>query len=348
MTKPVEEWDEEYLLSLPLENDTLERKGSTLLDLTLPQANQGKVLLELAKQLSAFANTGGGRIVYGLTDKGEVDSGGVCRSFRGRRPTKEWLEDLIPTLTDNEIVGVNVYEITGKEADSKIQPGRALYVVDIPDSERAPHQSKKDFKYYVRLGGKSEPASHRLIEDIRNRARHPFVTMIRGEIVSLVFPRESLPKIFGLLRARVNFVLSNRGRIKAANTCVLLMGELVQRGIENVYTDTARVRPGPTSNSFFIELQHPIYPDMETLLCCELRLHIELSRPSPQFSPNWYARDCEGEADGLTASWKIFADNAPPTSGTLALRDMNFRSKAIDALRGDAAWEQISSQYGIR
>jgi len=347
MTKPVEEWDEEYLLSLPLENDTLERKGSALLDLTLPQANEGKVLQELAKQLSAFANTGGGRIVYGLTDKGEVDSGGVSRTFRGRRTTKEWLEDLIPSLTDYEIVGVNVYEITGKGADSKIESGRAIYAVDIPDSERAPHQSKKDFKYYVRLGGKSEPASHRLIEDIRNRTRHPIVTMERTEIISLVFPRESLPKILGLLRARINLVLSNRGRIKAANTCVLLMGVLVQRGIENVYPDVARVRPGPTSKSFFLELQHPIYPDMETVICCELCLYVELSRSTPQFAPNWYSRDSEGEAEDLTAAWKIFADNAPPTSGTLSLRDMNFRSKAKDALRGDAAWGQISRQYGI-
>lgn len=199
MTKPVAEWDEDYLLGLPLENDTLERKGSTLLDLSLPQANEGKVLNELAKQLSAFANTGGGRVIYGLTDKGEVDHGGVSRILRGRRSTKEWLEDLIPSLTDYEIVGVNVYEITGKEADSKIHSSRAIYVVDIPDSDRAPHQSKKDYKYYVRLGAKSEPASHRLIEDIRNRAKHPIVSVIRGEIVSLAIPRESLPKIFGLL-----------------------------------------------------------------------------------------------------------------------------------------------------
>jgi hypothetical protein len=297
--------------------------------------------------LSAFANTGGGRIVYGLTDKGEVDSGGVSRTFRGRRSTKEWLEDLIPSLTDYEIVGVNVYEITGKGADSKIESGRAIYVVDIPDSERAPHQSKKDLKYYVRLGGKSEPAPHRLIEDIRNRARHPIVTMKRGEIVSLAFPRESLPKIFGVLRARINLVPSNQGRIKAVNTCVFLTGELVHHGIHGIYSNIAHVRPGPTEKSFFVESQIPIYPGMETVIDCELRLQVELSRSTPQFAPKWYSRDSEGEAEDLTAAWKIFADNAPPTSGTLALRDMNFRSKAMEALRGDAAWPEISRQYGI-
>ena len=125
MTKPVAEWDEHYVLGLPRESDTLERKGSALLDLSLPQANEGRVLIELARQLSAFANTGGGRIIYGLTDKGEVDQGGVSQIVRGRRSTKEWLEDLIPSLTDYEIVGVNVYEISGKQQNSKIEQGKA-------------------------------------------------------------------------------------------------------------------------------------------------------------------------------------------------------------------------------
>ena len=55
---------------------------------------------ELAKQLSAFANTGGGQVIYGLTNTGAVDNGGVARSVRGRQSTKEWLENVIPNLTD--------------------------------------------------------------------------------------------------------------------------------------------------------------------------------------------------------------------------------------------------------
>lgn len=102
-----------------------------------------------------------------------MDNGGVARLLKGRQSTREWLEDVIPTLTDYEIVGVNVYEIVGKANGSALASDRSLYVVDVPDSDRAPHQSMRDRKYYVRLGGKSHPASHRLVEDIRNRARHP-------------------------------------------------------------------------------------------------------------------------------------------------------------------------------
>ena len=74
MAKPTVEWIEDDVLSLPLgENDAFERKGAALLDLTLAQAREDSVRDELAKQLSAFANTGGGQIIYGLTNAGAVD-----------------------------------------------------------------------------------------------------------------------------------------------------------------------------------------------------------------------------------------------------------------------------------
>src|SRR5713226_5759833 len=100
MAKPVGEWVEDDVLSLPKgENDSFERKGAHMLDLTLPNTNEGRVLDELAKQLSAFANTGGGQIVYGMTDTGAVDNGGVARSVKGNQSTKDWLEDVIPIVT---------------------------------------------------------------------------------------------------------------------------------------------------------------------------------------------------------------------------------------------------------
>ena len=100
MATTVSRWDESYILSLPLEDDRWERKGSKLLDLNLPDVIRDKVCGELAKQLSAFANTGGGAIIYGLSDDGHIDGGGVSQVIKGRQPTKEWLESIIPTLTE--------------------------------------------------------------------------------------------------------------------------------------------------------------------------------------------------------------------------------------------------------
>ena len=176
MPNPIERWTEDDVLALPAgEDDSFERKGSQLLDLKLPGVNEDAVLNELAKQLSAFSNTGGGQIIYGVANNGVVDGGGVAQSVKGRQSTKEWLEDVIPKLTEFEIVGFNVYEIGPKSGTSSITAGKALFVVDLPDSDRAPHPAKRDSKYYVRLAGKSHPAAHRLIEDIRNRQKHPLL-----------------------------------------------------------------------------------------------------------------------------------------------------------------------------
>ena len=55
MPKPIAEWNEDVVLGLPLgENDTFERKGSRLLDLTLAGVRENDVLNELAKQPSVI------------------------------------------------------------------------------------------------------------------------------------------------------------------------------------------------------------------------------------------------------------------------------------------------------
>ena len=55
---------------------------------------------------------------------------------------------------------------------SDINADHALYIVEIPDSDDAPHQAR-DFRYYVRMSGRNEPAPHWMVEDIRNRRKAP-------------------------------------------------------------------------------------------------------------------------------------------------------------------------------
>jgi len=148
MSKPVSDWDEDYILSLPKENDEFDRKGARLLD-TKAGAKEDEILNELAKQLSAFANTGGGQIVYGVEDDGTIGLGGVSIDMKPGG-TKEWLERKIPGLTEFEIVGFAVHEFVPKSSSSRIAQGKALYVVEVPDSDSAPHQSVRDKKWGCR------------------------------------------------------------------------------------------------------------------------------------------------------------------------------------------------------
>ena len=319
MGKPTVDWTEDDILSLPPgENDSFERKGALLLDLTLPQVREDSVRDELAKQLSAFANTGGGRIIYGLTNSGAVDNGGVSRIVRGRQLTREWLENVIPTLTDFEIVGFNVYEILPKEASSSLASDKSVYVVDVPDSERAPHQSKRDLKYYVRLGGNSLPAPHRLVEDIRNRARHP-----KLEVHDLRIVRASAGSAFTGLKGRIStqvaveFGLRNIGRVRATTGC-LQVSSLLPVTTGRFDTTDAFTRSRAQGTAVF-ELKNPVYPDMDIGLQCTFNIivDVEISAYGESLTMG------DTPLDDAFLYITTFADSAPP-------RRQDFRLGQID------------------
>lgn len=93
--KSPSEWDEDCVLNLPAhESDTFERKGAQLLD--CQPKDDDKLWDKLAKQLSAFANSKGGQIIFGVANDGAVDRGGVTRTVRGQRSIKNGLKITFP------------------------------------------------------------------------------------------------------------------------------------------------------------------------------------------------------------------------------------------------------------
>lgn len=169
-------WTEAMLDGLgPDEYDFQEFKGRGFL-----VDERGQITPEffpaLSKQLSAFANGGGGRVFLGIDDRGRID-GGVPTDLKGGG-TRAWLEDILPTLADPPVARFNVYEVRAKSEGSAIEPGCAVYVLDIPASDLAPHQAI-DHRYYLRIAGKSRPMGHVHIQDILRRTRHPEVRIHR-------------------------------------------------------------------------------------------------------------------------------------------------------------------------
>ncbi len=172
----VSDWDEDYIKQLPRgEIDWIEFKGRRGLDFSLPSIDESKVLENLSIQISAMANSGGGTIIYGMTDptdlsERQVDDGGVSLSLKGRN-TKEWLEDVIPNLVEFPLSRFSVYALTKDSGSPGSAEGRGLIMINVNDSSHAPHQAR-DGKYYVRVGGKARPAGHRIVSDIFNRGSH--------------------------------------------------------------------------------------------------------------------------------------------------------------------------------
>ena len=331
MRKAPSDWGEADVLALPThETDEFERKGSKKLDLTLPGVKEGDVLDELAKQLSAFSNTGGGQIIYGVANNGAVDAGGVASSVRRKQSTKEWLEDVIPTLTEFEIVGFNVYEITAGSGPSTIENRKGLYVVDVPDSDRVPHQSTRDQKYYVRLGGKSRPARHRLIEDIRSRQKYPQlqVSRIQLEVSNLPFSLETtdrVPIIDGEIRVTFHISLENVGQIMAKNTCLKLEG-FSWRDHDN--SAIRRRGQPPLGAPVFWEMLDPIYPGMKIEFWIQALMsacYVPIPASSG-FGGPWLIG--KKALDSIQLAWWLFADNAPVKQGAATMEELGFERAA--------------------
>ncbi|WP_316159684.1 ATP-binding protein [Bradyrhizobium sp. SZCCHNRI3042] len=161
--KPIADWDEAYLNSLiqvgEQESLTLDYKGSAAL------AKGDKERNDLSKDVSAFANSAGGLLVYGIVEDKHVPIGidtGVDRSVI----TKEWLESVIKSRIQPVVDGLAIKQINlpTKGAD------RVAYVVEVPAAtSRAPHQAY-DHRYYKRFNFESTPMEDYEVRDLMRRS----------------------------------------------------------------------------------------------------------------------------------------------------------------------------------
>ncbi|MCD4735704.1 MAG: ATP-binding protein [Bacteroidales bacterium] len=115
---------------------------------------------EICKDISSFANSDGGILIYGIIEEDDLPiklDDGVNIDVINR----EWIDQIVSTHITPAIEGIEIYEIKKSEKYS-------FFVINIPKSFRGPHQSA-DKKYYKRYNFRSSPMEHYEIEDIRNR-----------------------------------------------------------------------------------------------------------------------------------------------------------------------------------
>ncbi|MFA4934568.1 MAG: ATP-binding protein [Candidatus Methanoperedens sp.] len=103
---------------------------------------------EIAKDISAFANTKGGRIIYGIEQ--ERDGTPKSKNWIDSKDAKERIENVILSHIQPEIKGYDIYSI--ENPDNRSQ---AIFVVEIPESLDSPHMA--NHRYYIRRNLKSEP-----------------------------------------------------------------------------------------------------------------------------------------------------------------------------------------------
>ena len=121
---------------------------------------------EISKDISAFANSAGGTIIYGIDEFNDSTKKHLPEKINPvdrTTFTKEWLEQVINSNISPKIKGIKIFPITiGKTENNNV-----VYVVEIPQSDTA-HQAK-DKRYYRRYNFESVAMDDYEVKDIINR-----------------------------------------------------------------------------------------------------------------------------------------------------------------------------------
>jgi hypothetical protein len=147
-----------------IDNNVLEEKR---LEYKACAALQNIYKDEISKDVSSFANSDGGVIIYGIK---EVDDNKTIRleldegyDINGKI-NKEWLENVIYSRISPKIDDIYINPI-------EISPDKVIYAVDIPKGSTA-HMAG-NYRYYKRRNFKSEPMEDYEVRDVMNRQIRP-------------------------------------------------------------------------------------------------------------------------------------------------------------------------------
>jgi len=157
-------WTEEYLKSLIHDGVTesliLDYKGSGALT---PKTDSIKK--EISKDVSSFANSAGGTIIYGIREVEHLPT--ELDGIDLRVVTREWLDQVISSRIQRRIDNVRIYQVP-------LSGGTVAYVVSIPQSNRAPHMAS-DNRFYKRFEYQSVAMEEYEVRDVANRAIGPIL-----------------------------------------------------------------------------------------------------------------------------------------------------------------------------
>src|SRR5260370_691046 len=120
---------DDLLAALPPgeENSRWEMKSAEYLD----TQKRSDFKAELSKQVSAFANSGGGTLILGISKTGQIEP---CPDTVGRQSMKDWLAVMVDQSVEFSISTFQIHRIPLTSDQSK-----AVYAIAIEDSPVAPH-----------------------------------------------------------------------------------------------------------------------------------------------------------------------------------------------------------------
>jgi hypothetical protein len=317
-------WDENKINSLinePVEESLhLDYKAAAALDKT-----DGKKK-EIAKDVSAMANSDGGVIIYGIMEHPENKHlPDKIDPVDGKIFTKEWLEHVINSNISPRVSGILIHPVRLALNDFK-----TVYVVEIPKSSTC-HQAI-DYKYYRRYNFESVPMTDYEVRDVMNRTKWPIfnIKFILENAAYKPFPTRYISNLEPFYIKRLNIQINNTGLVLAKflkveikiPECFLLNDPNPRNGTEIIDgTIFSRIILDNSKRDLLFEdhtksstilgprRYEPILPNLS------LTKEILLDRESP-FSSNEFL------------FWSIYADEAPPNTGKVQLTQIVEEIKA--------------------
>jgi len=165
--------------------------------------NQDKEKDNISKDVSAFANSDGGTIIYGIIENNHVAS--ELNFTDGDIFTKEWLEQVISSRIQRKIEGLIINPI---RFESNIK--KTVYVVIIPRSINAPHMAS-DKKFYKRTNFISKPMEEYEIRDLYTRQKRTILEIAIPKVIAYPGRSGGNNKIRNCV-VTIDFEIENKGQ----------------------------------------------------------------------------------------------------------------------------------------
>lgn len=151
----------------------LEYKASDAID----KKDDGKKL-EMARDVSAFANADGGQIIYGMTEK-DHNPAGLDQGIDEKAYPEIWFEQVLQQHITPNISGIRPRHVP-------LDQSKVAVVIDVPATKGDPHQVS-DGRYYRRHNFNRLIMEHYEIRDAMRRVADPALQLefgiFKGEAV---------------------------------------------------------------------------------------------------------------------------------------------------------------------
>lgn len=139
-----------------------EREGYHL-DFKKEIGHPDKAKKEIAKDISSFANSYGGYLIFGVSKEYEITGLDPTMQNKG---VDEWLNQVLDTNIEPQVYYLDPKIITIPGSD------KVVVVIHVPESARKPHIVTEINKYHIRVNDIAKSANHGQVRDMFEHSRH--------------------------------------------------------------------------------------------------------------------------------------------------------------------------------